>query len=37
VKTGTYSVGGRCGGGNFGTTTLKVTKPSSNNGLPGEY
>lgn len=25
VKPGKYSVGGRCGGGNFGTTTLKVT------------
>lgn len=37
LKTGTYSVGGRCGGGNFGTTTFKVAKASSNNGLPGEY
>jgi hypothetical protein len=36
LKTGTYSVGGRCGGGNFGTTTLKVAKPVDN-GLPGEY
>lgn len=36
LKTGTYSVGGRCGGGNFGTTTLKVVKPASS-GLPGEY
>jgi hypothetical protein len=25
VKPGKYSVGGRCGGGNFGSTTLKVT------------
>jgi hypothetical protein len=32
VKTGKYSVGGRCGGGNFGTTTLKITS-----GLPQGY
>jgi hypothetical protein len=32
VKPGKYSVGGRCGGGNFGTTTLKVTS-----GLPQAY
>jgi hypothetical protein len=32
VKPGTYSVGGRCGGGNFGTTTLKVAS-----GLPQGY
>jgi hypothetical protein len=31
VKTGKYSLGGRCGGGNFGSTTLKVT------GLPQGY
>jgi hypothetical protein len=37
VKAGKYSVGGRCGGGNFGTTTLKVTKAGSTSGLPGEY
>jgi hypothetical protein len=37
VKTGKYSVGGRCGGGNFGTTTLKVAKAVSTTGLPGEY
>jgi hypothetical protein len=37
LKTGSYSVGGRCGGGNFGTTKLKVTKASNNGGLPGEY
>lgn len=36
VKTGTYSVGGRCGGGNFGSATLKVTK-ASNSGLPQAY
>lgn len=36
LKPGKYSVGGRCGGGNFGTTTLKV-KPVSNNNLPGAY
>jgi hypothetical protein len=32
VKPGKYSVGGRCGGGNFGSTTLKVTS-----GLPQGY
>ena len=37
VKTGKYSVGGRCGGGNFGTTTLKVAKAVGTGGLPGEY
>lgn len=37
VKTGKYSVSGRCGGGNFGSTTLKVSKAISTNGLPGEY
>lgn len=37
VKTGSYQVGGRCGGGNFGAATLKVTKPDPNSGLPGEY
>ena len=26
LKTGTYSVTGRCGGGTFGSTALKVTK-----------
>jgi hypothetical protein len=26
VKTGTYTVTGRCGGGKFGSATLKVTK-----------
>ena len=25
VKKGTYTIGGRCGGGNFGGTTLKVS------------
>jgi hypothetical protein len=33
LKTGTYSVGGRCGGGKFGSAQLKVTKASS--GSPG--
>ena len=33
VNTGKYSVTGRCGGGNFGSTTLKVTAPP----LPGSY
>lgn len=37
VKPGKYSVSGRCGGGNFGSTTLKVTKAGSNSGLPGYY
>jgi len=32
VKPGKYSVGGRCGGGNFGSTTVKIT-----NGLPQGY
>jgi hypothetical protein len=32
VKTGKYTVSGRCGGGNFGSTTLKVTS-----GLPQGY
>jgi hypothetical protein len=26
IKSGHYHVGGRCGGGNFGSTTLTVTK-----------
>jgi hypothetical protein len=30
---GKFSVTGRCGGGNFGSTTLKVTAPP----LPGQY
>ena len=33
VNPGKYAVSGRCGGGNFGSTTLKVTAPP----LPGEY
>jgi hypothetical protein len=37
LKAGTYSVGGRCGGGNFGTASLKVTKAVGTGGLPGEY
>ena len=36
VTAGTYSVGGRCGGGKFGSTTLQVTKPASDPG-PGFY
>ena len=32
VNPAKYSVTGRCGGGNFGSTTLKVTS-----GLPGAY
>ncbi len=37
VKAGSYSVNGRCGGGNFGSTKLQVTKPSSSSGLVGFY
>lgn len=37
VKTGKYSVTGRCGGGNFGPAALKVAKAVSTSGLPGEY
>ncbi|MBV8734972.1 MAG: hypothetical protein JO120_09355, partial [Solirubrobacterales bacterium] len=37
LKTGTYSVGGRCGGGNFGSATLKVAKPASSQNPPGFY
>jgi hypothetical protein len=40
VAAGTYKVGGRCGGGNFGSATLKVTKATTttnNNGLPQAY
>ena len=37
LKAGKYSVSGRCGGGNFGSTTLQVTKAVSTSGLPGEY
>jgi hypothetical protein len=36
LNAGTYSVGGRCGGGNFGSAKLKVTKPASSQG-PGFY
>jgi hypothetical protein len=28
IKPGKYHIGGRCGGGNFGSTTLKVLKAS---------
>ena len=37
VATGTYSVGGRCGGGNFGSVKVKVVKAESNQGPPGFY
>ena len=37
VKTGKYTVSGRCGGGNFGSTTVKVAKAVGTGGLPGEY
>jgi hypothetical protein len=33
VKKGSYHIGGRCGGGNFGSATLKVTVPQG----PGFY
>jgi hypothetical protein len=35
VKAKWYRVSGRCGGGNFGSTFLKVKQPS--NGLPQGY
>lgn len=35
LKTGAYSVGGRCGGGKFGSATLKVSKPAPQQGNPG--
>jgi hypothetical protein len=28
VRTGSYSIGGRCGGGNLGSVTLRVTRPA---------
>jgi hypothetical protein len=28
VRPGSYSIGGRCGGGNFGSVTLRVTRPA---------
>lgn len=37
LKPGKYSVGGRCGGGKFGSTTLRVIKASSGGSLPGQY
>ena len=37
LKTGTYSVGGRCGGGNFGSAKLNVVKPGSSHNPPGFY
>ncbi|HEY4828830.1 MAG TPA: hypothetical protein VIH85_18805 [Solirubrobacteraceae bacterium] len=38
LKAHKYTITGRCGGGNFGSTPLRVTKPAANNGgLPGEY
>jgi hypothetical protein len=37
VKLGKYLVSGRCGGGNFGSTTLRVTKATSGGSLPGYY
>lgn len=36
LKTGTYSVGGRCGGGNFGAAKLKVVRAASQRP-PGFY
>ena len=37
LKSGTYNIGGRCGGGNFGSAKLKVTKAGSSQGPPGFY
>jgi hypothetical protein len=37
VKPGKYSVGGRCGGGNFGSATLKVKKGGGGSGSPGGF
>jgi hypothetical protein len=37
LKTGKYSIGGRCGGGNFGSATLKVAKSGYGGGGPGFY
>ena len=37
VKAGTYSVSGRCGGGNFGSTRLQVTEASSPGSGYGFY
>ena len=37
LKTGTYSVGGRCGGGNFGSAKLTVTKTAASQSPPGFY
>jgi hypothetical protein len=35
VRPGKYFVTGRCGGGNFGSTTLRIKRPPS--GLPQGY
>jgi hypothetical protein len=35
LKAKWYRISGRCGGGNFGSTMLKVKRPSS--GLPQAY
>jgi hypothetical protein len=37
VKLGKYSVSGRCGGGNFGSTMLRVIAAGSSGSLPGYY
>jgi hypothetical protein len=38
VKAGKYSVGGRCGGGNFGSAKLQVVKPApAQQQSPGFY
>jgi hypothetical protein len=37
LKTGTYSVSGRCGGGKFGSANLKVTKAAPAQSPPGFY
>lgn len=36
LKTGTYSIGGRCGGGNFGSAKLTITK-AAKQSPPGFY
>lgn len=37
LKAGTYSVSGRCGGGNFGSTKLTVKRAGSTGGSTGYY
>jgi hypothetical protein len=37
LKAGTYSVGGRCGGGNFGSAKLTVVKAGAGQNPPPYY